>query len=54
MPSKTPASTVIDVSSAALAALRSLNIQRLKAVFREEIVDVKEKLIEADDEIRNS
>ena len=54
MPSKTPASTVIDVSSAALAALRSLNLQRLKSVFRKEIQDVKESLIKADDEIRNS
>jgi hypothetical protein len=54
MPSKTPASTVIDVSSAALAALRSLNLQRLKTIFREEIVDVKESLIKADEEIRNS
>jgi phosphoribosylaminoimidazole-succinocarboxamide synthase len=54
MPSKTPASTVIDVSSAALAALRSLNLQRLKAVFRKEIQDVKESLIKADDEIKNS
>jgi len=54
MPSRTPASTVIDVSSAALAALRSLNLQRLKTIFREEIVDVKESLIKADEEIRNS
>jgi len=54
MPSKTPASTVIDVSSAALAALRSLNLQRLKSVFRNEIKNVKESLIKADDEIKNS
>jgi len=54
MPSKTPASTVIDVSSAALAALRSLNLQRLKVVFRNEIQEVKKSLIKADDEIRNS
>ena len=53
MPSKTPASTVIDVSSAALAALRSLNLQRLKTIFRQEIADVKELLIKADEEIRN-
>ncbi|MDO9578532.1 MAG: phosphoribosylaminoimidazolesuccinocarboxamide synthase [Candidatus Cloacimonadales bacterium] len=52
MPSNTPASTVIDVSSAALAALRSLNLQRLKEVFRKEIADVKQGLIEADEEIR--
>ena len=54
MPSKTPASTVIDVSSAALAALRSLNLQRLKTIFRNEIQEVKESLINADDEIRNN
>jgi phosphoribosylaminoimidazole-succinocarboxamide synthase len=54
MPSKTPASTVLDTSSAALAALRSLNLQRLKTKFREEIAEVKEKLIEADEVIRNS
>jgi fusion protein PurCD len=52
MPSKTPASTVIDVSSAALAALRSLGIRRLKDVFIGEIKDIKESLIKADDEIR--
>ena len=54
MPSRTPASTVIDVSSAALAALRSLNLHRLKTIFRNEIQEVKESLIKADDEIRNS
>jgi phosphoribosylaminoimidazole-succinocarboxamide synthase len=53
MPSKTPASTVIDVSSAALAALRSLNLQRLKEVFRKEIEDIKRGLMKADVEIRN-
>ncbi|NQT64973.1 MAG: AIR carboxylase family protein [FCB group bacterium] len=53
MPSKTPASTVIDVSSAALAALRSLNLQRLKTIFRNEIQEMKKTLIKADDEIRN-
>jgi len=54
MPSKTPAMTVIDVSSAALAALRSLNIRRLKDVFIKEIEDIKESLIKADEEIRNN
>lgn len=53
MPSKTPASTVIDVSSAALAALRSLNLQRLKGIFRKEIADVKQGLVDADEEIKN-
>ena len=54
MPSKTPAMTVLDESSAALAALRSLNIRRLKDVFIEEIADIKESLIKADEEIRNN
>jgi len=53
MPSNTPASTVIDTGSAALAALRSLNLQRLKEIFRKEITEVKQGLIEADEEIRN-
>lgn len=53
MPSKTPASTVIDVSSAALAALRSLGLQRLKTIFRKEIAETKVGLIEADEKIRN-
>ncbi|MBT3169539.1 MAG: hypothetical protein HN952_02400 [Candidatus Cloacimonetes bacterium] len=53
MPSKTPAASVIDISSAALCALRSLNTPRLKAVFRNEIAEIKTGLIEADKEIRN-
>ena len=52
MPSKTPAMTVIDVSSAALAALRSLNLRRLKDVFIDEIKEMKESLIKADEEIQ--
>ncbi len=52
MPSKTPASTVIDVSSAALAALRSLGIRRLKDIFIDEIMEIKDSLNKADDEIR--
>ena len=52
MPSKTPAMIVIEVSSAALAALRSLNIRRLKDIFINEIEDIKETLIKADEEIR--
>jgi len=52
MPSKTPASTVIDVSSAALAALRSLNLRKLKDVFIKEISEIKHSLIEADKKIR--
>lgn len=52
MPSQTPAATVIDVSSAALAALRSLNIRRLKDMFIEEIREIKESLVKADEEMR--
>ncbi len=52
MPSKTPASTIIDVISAALAALRSLGIRRLKDVFIDEIMEIKRSLIKADEEIR--
>jgi phosphoribosylaminoimidazole-succinocarboxamide synthase len=52
MPSNTPATTAIDIGSAALAALRSLNLQRLKKIFVEEIAENKRKLVEADDEIK--
>jgi len=52
MPSRTPASTVIDVNSAALAALRSLGIRRLKDTFIDEIKKIKESLIKADEEIK--
>ncbi|MFC1887426.1 AIR carboxylase family protein, partial [Candidatus Cloacimonadota bacterium] len=51
MPSRTPAGTVIDVSSAALLALRSLNINRLKEIFKREIEEVKAGLLKADNEI---
>ncbi|MCF7858691.1 MAG: phosphoribosylaminoimidazolesuccinocarboxamide synthase [Candidatus Cloacimonetes bacterium] len=53
MPSKTPASTVIDASLAALAALRSLNLPRLKEIFRCEIENIKTELIKADDELKS-
>ena len=52
MPSKTPAMTVIDVSSAALAALRSLNLRRLKDVFIDEIKEMKQMLIRVDKEMK--
>ncbi|MDY6915247.1 MAG: phosphoribosylaminoimidazolesuccinocarboxamide synthase [Candidatus Cloacimonadota bacterium] len=51
MPSKTPAATMIDVSSAALVALRSLNLQRLKATFRQEITEIKSNLLKSDRQI---
>jgi phosphoribosylaminoimidazole-succinocarboxamide synthase len=52
MPSKTPAMTVIDVSSAALASLRCLNLKRLKEIFKDDIRKIKEDLKSADEEIK--
>lgn len=52
MPSNTPAATVIDVKSAALMALRCLNLKRLKSIFNNEIQEMKNKLIIEDDNIR--
>ncbi len=54
MPSNTPAMTVVDTNAAARAALRALNLNRLKVMFIKEISDVKAALIEADKDIRNS
>lgn len=48
MPSKTPAATVIDPESAALAALRSLNVPALKRRFAGEIRTMKQKLFDDD------
>jgi hypothetical protein len=53
MPSKTPATTVIDTSSAALAALRSLNLQRLRKIFINEIKETKKNLELADNKLKN-
>ncbi|MEA2077787.1 MAG: phosphoribosylaminoimidazolesuccinocarboxamide synthase [Candidatus Marinimicrobia bacterium] len=52
MPSNTPAATVIDPKNAAYLALRALNLHRLKNVFSEEIIKIKEKLKEADAKVR--
>ncbi len=52
MPSNTPASTIVDISCAAGAVLRALNLRRLKTVFLEEIAQTKADLIAADEEIR--
>lgn len=52
MPSKTPTVTVIDPENAALAAMRSLNINRLKCRFVEDIEEMKISLINADTKIR--
>jgi len=54
MPSRTPAATVIDVSSAALFALRSLNIKRLRKIFISEIAALKQSLIAADAGIKSN
>ncbi len=52
MPSNTPAATVVDPKNAAYLALRSLNLHRLKNVFADEIVKIKEGLMEADKKVR--
>lgn len=52
MPSQTPAATVVDPGNAALVALRSLNLPRLKAIFEQEILQIKEQLAEADRSVR--
>lgn len=52
MPSNTPAATVIDPKNAAHLALRALNLHRLKDVFSKEIIEIKEKLKEADTKVR--
>ncbi len=52
MPSKTPATTSVQADNAAYAALRSLNIHRLKDTFNSEIQAVKKSLKEADEKVR--
>ena len=54
MPSNTPAATVIDPESAALAALRSLNLPRLRRKFSEEIKLMKEDLLQSDIQFREN
>ena len=51
MPSLTPASTVVYPDNAALNALRSLNIQRVRKQMTDEIDRMKKDLIEADKNI---
>lgn len=48
MPSEVPAATVLDPQNAALMALRSLNITRLKNVFAEEIKELKANIRASD------
>ncbi len=52
MPSQTPAATVVHPDNAAYAALRSLNLYRLREMFDHEISEVKAGLMKADKEIR--
>ncbi len=52
MPSKTPAATVIHTDNAAYAALRSLNLYRLREVFEQEINTMKISLREDDQKLR--
>jgi len=52
MPSNTPAGTVVDPKNAALVALRSLNLGRLKQVFAKEIDKMKTDLRAADTAVR--
>lgn len=52
MPSKLPAATVVGVEAAALAALRSLNLQRLRDRFLAEIAETKARLEDEDRRIR--
>ncbi|MCP4396586.1 MAG: hypothetical protein GY801_04670, partial [bacterium] len=52
MPSKTPAATVVHPDNAAYAALRGLNLPRLRELFSKEIAAMKESLKKADQEIR--
>lgn len=52
MPSKVPAATVIGPELAALAALRALNLRRLRERFDAEIAQMKAKLDQDDREVR--
>ena len=52
LPAKTPAATVIHPDNVAYAALRSLNLQRLREGFDQEIVTMKTSLQEADQKVR--
>jgi phosphoribosylaminoimidazole-succinocarboxamide synthase len=52
MPSQTPAATVIHPDNAAYAALRSLNLPRLREIFSQEIHTMKTSLKKADQRVR--
>lgn len=53
MPSQVPAMTVVNPESAALAALKCLNLYRLRERRSDEILAMKRTLYEADQQIRN-
>lgn len=52
MPSKTPAATVVHPDNAAYAALRSLNLHRVRDALSQDITAMKASLQKADSEIR--
>ena len=52
LPSMTPASTVIRPENASLAALRSLNLRRLRERFASDILETKASLAEEDQRVR--
>ena len=54
MPSQVPAMTVVRPKEAALAALRALNLPRLKDLFLLEIAEMKEGLRRDDREVREA
>ena len=54
MPSQVPAMTVVRPQEAALAALRALNLPRLKDVFRDEIEAMKAGLRQDDGDVREA
>lgn len=54
MPSQVPAMTVVRPQEAALAALRALNLPRLKDRFRAEIAEMKAGLRRTDAEVREA
>lgn len=53
MPSYVPGATVIDTRNAALVAMRSLSLARLRTQFAQEIEQMKVDLKKADEELRN-
>jgi fusion protein PurCD len=52
MPSATPNATVVDPKNAVFVALRSLNLDRIRKRFAEEIIEMKSDLIEADAKLK--